>query len=182
MSEGIRFLLKDSTYARLVLSLMQNISGSAIDMSDFNPSLSEMDRILVVDTKKFGIVRRVVSQSHEVPGINLVFYDEDELEFRNPADNKIGAAIHVYVVATDNIIADDRTMDKICTLLDRALAGGGVSIWDYSASPPSDTGKIGYWFSTLSAGFRWHDLTNLGTDTYLHRAKNFEIIFRDNEI
>jgi hypothetical protein len=172
MSESIRFHTKDSIYALLVLYLVQ----ASRDLSTWNSGIA---RKVTVDGIEFPIAKKLTGQDHDVPGINLIFHDEFEHVRGNPPEIRMSASVHVYVQASTNVSADDRTLDKLISLVDQALIDGGIGIWDLTGNTPLAFKLTSHW-SVLGAPHQWRDLTNLRVDGFLHKSKDFEVFYRDN--
>jgi hypothetical protein len=106
--ETVRLHVQDSFLALVVTYLKL---GSRNIATDFNPAWSAADRQCVVDGVTFQIAHKLPGQPHEKPGVNVVFYDELSGQGPKPQQGFTRlVTVHVYIPATTNPAADDRTL------------------------------------------------------------------------
>ena len=177
MAESARWYVQDSFYALIVTYLKD---GSRDIETNFDTTLEENLRKVTIDSVDFKIVKRLLSQDSEIPGVNIIFSDEVlEPQRTNPQGNIATVSIHLYINTTDNIAADDRTFKKLQRLVDEALFGGTAPIIDFTAQPASPLGRNIHW-AVLGDRGDWQELSALEIEPFLHRAKFLSIRYTDD--
>jgi hypothetical protein len=150
------------------------------DIATAFPLLPEPKRFVLIDGVRIPIVHKLQGQMPAKPGVNLIFRDEREDEFRtNPQGWSRATAIHLYVPVTNNPIADERIASSLQDKIDAALYEKTVSIYDFNTTPPTSTGRCGWWLSQSSSD--WQELTDLNLSANIHRAHIFELRY-DGEL
>ena len=175
--ETIRLHVQDSLYALLVTYLKL---GTRDIFNSFDSTWGPNDRSVVLDDVNFNIVKKIPGQAHEIPGVNLVLYDEQSAPFApNHQTYTRLACIHLYVQTSTNISADDRTLLKLQRQLDEALYGKGLSLVDFYSVPPVALVSKAVSWDLLNPAESWQELTDLANSSYLHRAKNIRLFYAD---
>src|SRR5215467_5828220 len=103
--EATRTYVEDSLFA-LISTYM--IKGSHDIMADYDTNWNGQNRVVQVDDIQFKIARKQIGEKQEIPGVNLLFYDEHVAVplHTNPRGLSRLFVIHVYIQATKNTIAD----------------------------------------------------------------------------
>ena len=174
--ETVRACVQDSFYALIATYLT---SGTRDILNWYQPNNNGDGRVVLVDDTEFKIVRKLVGEKHEIPGVNVVFYDEQVQTHgsRNPRGLSKLIVVHVYIPVTKNAVADDRTLMKLQRKIDEALVPSGTQIIDFYSTPPV-VGKYLFW-SFLSPNESWIELTNLDIEQHLHRSRNVMSYYDD---
>ena len=175
--DAVRFNVQDCMLALLVTYLK---SGSRNLITSYSAAWTAADRLLLVDNVSFRLCRKVPGERHEIPGINLMFYDEMASTLRtNPRGYSLLLTIHLYAQATDNVVADDRTLLKVQRLVDEALLGGSIPVLDLDSVTLDQIDRICVHWELLAPGESWQELTDLANTSYLHRSKNLQLFYDD---
>lgn len=174
--ETVSYHAQDSLYALLVTYLLL---GSRDILSSFSVNWQKSDRQVTVDDVVFPIVQRQVGEAHEVPGINLVFYDELQLtKTDRPLNSKL-AVVHIYCKTDRNVMAAQRSVLKLQHLINSATYPGGVEVVDFVSDPPQLVSNCCLSWSSLSVPEGWIELTDLSVTEYIHRSKNLQLVYAD---
>jgi hypothetical protein len=176
--ESVRLHVQDSLYALLVTYLTLQSRDIFTNFLSVDPN----SRVCTIDDIAFKIVRRMIGEPHEVPGVNLMMYDERSGHgFTNRQQYSRLATIHIYINESTNVNADDRTLMKLQRLIDEALYGKGLNIVDFYSDPPVHLQGTAFW-DLLNPMESWNELTDLSHSPYLHRVKNLHVSYADDSI
>jgi hypothetical protein len=173
--EDIRFHVQDTMFALLVTYLK---TGKRDVINYFSSTWTAADRVVEVDSVRFAIVKRILGQPHEIPGVNIIFHDELPLSKTDrPLYSRL-MSVHVYIEASKVPTAEDRTLMKLQRLVDEAMYGGGVKVADLTGAGAYELSSAISW-GVFTPAEGWLELTDLATSPYLHRSRNFHLAYAD---
>ena len=177
--ENVRFHVQDTMFALLVTYL---VGDSRNVLADFDITWTEEQRSFTAGQYVFPIVKRLVGEPHQIPGINVVFTDEiPTMPFANRRGLSLTSTINIYLQAGSNPSYANRFVLQAQRKIDEALYGKGTAIIDLYSDPPVSLGKSMHW-ELLTIGDGWSELTDLANNPYLHRAKNVRLFYDDAAI
>lgn len=136
MSTSVNFQLaiRQSFVAKLGVYLQQNASRDMSIPLNFNNGTADFE----FNGTTYGIVPKVIGEQLFYPGVNLIFFGEEDITHgRSTASKKRYSLTTKIVVAkpieghgSANVAAAE--VIGVCRLLLQALSDGRIQIWDYS--------------------------------------------------
>lgn len=178
MTDTHRFFAQDSLFALLVTYLL---TGSR-DTTTFDTLWDKSDRQITLDSITFPIVQRMPGENHEIPGVNIVAYDEFIITKTDKPIKAFLVTIHLYAQAARNSQVVQRSLFKLQRAVDEAMFGGGTPLVDFTSGVAVPLPGVAVSWNLLDNPESWLDVTNLEADAFIHKSRNFKLVYQDAPI